>query len=129
NPIRAKMAQHPEDSEYTSIQERISAKETTLKAFGDHDEDIPFTLDDYLTLIDCTGRAIVGESKDYIPAELPDILARMGLNSNIWLDEIRYFDTWYYKAIGNIENLRKYCKSINQKWIKGLPKISVTVNG
>ncbi|MCF6301572.1 MAG: hypothetical protein L3J52_10735, partial [Proteobacteria bacterium] len=67
-----------------------------------------------------------GESKGYIPDELPDILLRMGLNGNIWLDEIKYFDKWYYKAIGTVESLRKYCKSIKQKWIKGLPKNNVS---
>ncbi|VAW39671.1 Mobile element protein [hydrothermal vent metagenome] len=124
NPIRAKIAQTPEDSDYTSIQERIKQKNSKLKIFGKHDTDIPFALDDYLALVDCTGRAIIAESKGYIPAELPEILTRLGLNSNIWLDEIKYFDTWYYKAIGRIENLKKYCKSIQQQWIKGLPKVN-----
>jgi len=128
NPIRAKMAQCPEDSEYTSIQERLLSKKTTLKTFGKHDEDIPFALSDYLALVDCTGRAIVGESKGYIPAELPDVLARLGLNSSIWLDEIKHFDKWYYKAIGTVDNLKRYCKSIGQKWIKGLPKVTIPVN-
>jgi REP element-mobilizing transposase RayT len=122
NPIRANMAQCPEDSDYTSINERIFQKKTTLKAFGNKAEDIPFTLDDYLQLVDYTGRAIISKTKGYIPDELPAILLRMGLNPNIWLDEIKYFDKWYYKAIGTVETLRKYCLSINQKWIKGLPK-------
>ncbi|MCF6317743.1 MAG: hypothetical protein L3J83_00440, partial [Proteobacteria bacterium] len=128
NPIRAKMARTPEDSDYTSIQERILGKETRLKIFGKHDEDIPFALVDYLQLVDCTGRAIVGEAKGYIPNDLPDILARVGLNSNIWLDEIKYFDKWYYKAIGTVDNLKKYCKSIKQKWIKGLPRDKMILN-
>ncbi|VAW46692.1 hypothetical protein MNBD_GAMMA02-1620 [hydrothermal vent metagenome] len=41
---------------------------------------------------------MVNETKGYIPNELPGILAKMGLNSNIWLDEIKYFDKWYYSA-------------------------------
>jgi len=125
NPIRANMSSSPEDSEYTSIQDRVlnKNKKLALKTFGNHDEDIPFSLDDYLHLVDSTGRAIVGENKGYIPADLPDILLRMGLNSDIWLDEIKYFDKWYYKAIGTVDNLKKYCQSIQQKWIKGLPKM------
>jgi hypothetical protein len=122
NPIRAKISQSPEDSQYTSIQERILNNKTLLKSFGTCDNEIPFALDDYLCLIDATGRAIVGESKGYIPDDLSDILRRLGLNSDIWLDEIKYFDKWYYKAIGTVDNLKKYCQSIHQKWIKGLPK-------
>ena len=127
NPIRAKMAQCPEDSDFTSIQERIYQKQTKLKKFGSLDNGTPFALDDYLHLVDCTGRAIIDESKGNIPDELPEILLRMGLNSDIWLDEIKYFDKWYYKAIGTVDNLRKYCKSINQKWIKGLPKENIKI--
>jgi len=127
NPIRAKIAQCPEDSDFTSIQERIYQKQTKLKKFGSHDNDIPFALDDYLHLVDCTGRAIIDESKGYIPDDLPEILLRMGLNSDIWLDQIKYFDKWYYKAIGTVDNMRKYCKSIKQKWIKGLPKENIRI--
>ena len=127
NPIRANMANSPEDSDYTSVQERIVSKKTKLKTLGNHDEDIPFALDDYLQLVDCTGRAIVGESKGFVPDDLPDILHRLGLNAEIWLEEIKFFDKWYYKAIGTVNNLKKYCKSINQKYIKGLPKLKVPV--
>ena len=126
NPIRANMAQCPEDSDYTSIQERILSKKTNLKAFADQnnrDKDLAFSLDDYLHLVDCTGRAIVNEAKGYIPDDLPDILLHMGLNPDIWLDEMKYFDKWYYKAIGTVDSLKKYCQSIKQKYIKGLPKI------
>ncbi|MCF6319125.1 MAG: transposase [Proteobacteria bacterium] len=127
NPIRAKMAQSPEDSDYTSVQDRILDKKTSLMTFGNHDDDISFALDDYLHLVDATGRAIVGESKGFIPDDLPEILQRLGLNGDIWLDEIKYFDKWYYKAIGTVDNLKKYCRSIQQQWIKGLPKVKLIV--
>ncbi len=127
NPIRAKMAQSPEESDYTSVQERILNKKTKLKTFGNLSDDIPFALDDYLHLVDATGRAIAGESKGFILDDLPEILQRLGLNVNVWLDEIKYFDKWYYKAIGTVDNLKKYCKSIQQKWIKGLPKSCIPI--
>jgi hypothetical protein len=154
NPIRAKMAESPEDSDYTSIQERMTKKKTKLKSFGNLDGDIAFAMDDYLCLVDATGRAIVSENKGYITriipdnspssirayvkirsrrffsTDLPDILHRLGLNSDIWLDEIKYFDKWYYKAIGTVDKLKKYCQSIGQKYIKGLPKhVSLNNNG
>jgi REP element-mobilizing transposase RayT len=124
NPIRAKIAQSPEQSDCTSIQERIIVKKTLLKPFGNHDSDIPFALSDYIQLVDCTGRAIVAESKGYIPEQLSDILIRLGLNADIWLDEMKYFNKWFYKAIGTVDSLKKYCQSIKQKYIKGLPKDS-----
>ena len=136
NPIRAKMAQTPETSDYTSIQERTLKKQTKLKPFGasqrnSNEYEIPFALDDYLSLVETTGRAIINEHKGYIPEELPDILQRLGLNNDTWLNQIKYFDKWYYKAIGTVDNLKKYCKSIKQKYIKGLPKtgkVKVVIN-
>ena len=124
NPIRANMAQTLEESDFTSIQERIENKKTVLKSFGNHDEDIPFALDDYLALVDCTGRAIINDYKGYIPDELPNILQRLDLNNDTWLNEIKYFDKWFYKAIGTVDNLKKYCKTLEQKYIKGLLKLA-----
>ena len=122
NPISANMAQSPVESDFTSIQERIENKNTALKPFGNHNQDIPFLLGDYLALVDFTGRAIINEYQDYIPDELPDILLRFGLN-NTWLNQIKYFDKCYYKAIGTVDNMKKYCKSMGQKYIKGLPRL------
>jgi REP element-mobilizing transposase RayT len=74
NPIRAAMAQTPETSDYTSIQERIRAKKTSLLNIGFNENDIPFTLTDYCALVDATGRVIVANKKGFIPDDLPDIL-------------------------------------------------------
>ncbi|MCF6289177.1 MAG: hypothetical protein L3J53_08095 [Proteobacteria bacterium] len=118
----------PEDSDYTSIQERIIQSQTSLKPFGNKQQEINYSISNYILLVECTGRTIVAESKgcipDDLPDDLPDILVRLGLNPDIWLDEIKYFDKWYFKAIGTIDNMKKYCQSIKQKYIKGLPKDS-----
>ncbi len=98
------MAQTPETSDYTSTQERTLKKQTKLKSFGtsqrnSNEYEIPFALGDYLSLVETTGRAIINGNKGYIPQELPDILQILGLNNNTWLNQIKYFDKWYYKAI------------------------------
>ena len=93
NPIRAAMAQTPEDSDYTSIQERIKSKKTSLLNLGFEEEDIPYGLGDYCALVDATGRAIVVNRRGFIPDDLPDILERLNLNSDTWLDELNQFKT------------------------------------
>ena len=54
NPIRAALASTPEQSEYTSIRERVvDAHDTALLRFTDQAEDgIPFKFKDYLKLVD-----------------------------------------------------------------------------
>jgi hypothetical protein len=91
NPIRAGLAKTPEDSDFTSIQERIevSAKRqntnktkqvakqqpTKLHPFKqarkkDTMKCIDFELNDYLRLVDWTGGAIREDKKGSIPNDL-----------------------------------------------------------
>ena len=78
NPIRAAMASTPEQSGYTSIQERILQPENScLRPFAEQDDiGIPFGLKDYLELVDWGGREIKRNKRGYIPASTPPILTR-----------------------------------------------------
>jgi hypothetical protein len=95
NPVRAGMAETPEDSDYTSIQERIKAiiavQVTTSKPSenliptpaglmpfigGEHiekEQGIPFDIADYLQLTDWTGMAIRNEASAPSSRALPTI--------------------------------------------------------
>jgi len=85
NPIRASLARTPEESEFTSIQERIKYPEThSLRPFAEHGKNflgIPFDLTDYLELVDWAGREIKYSKKGYIPAHVPPILTRLGMDA------------------------------------------------
>ena len=120
NPIRAAMAQTPEDSDYTSIQERIKAKKSPLLNLGFDDGDIPFGLGDYCALVDATGRAIIANKKGFIPDDLPPILNRLNLNSDTWLDELNQFKTKGHTAVGTVQQLKDFCKSVSKKWRNGI---------
>ncbi len=120
NPIRAAMAQAPEDSDYTSIQERINSKKSTLLNLGFGEDDIPFGLGDYCALVDLTGRAIIANKRGYIPEELPPILNRLNLNSTTWLDELNQFKTKGHTAVGTVQQLKDFCKSVSKKWRTGI---------
>ena len=115
NPIRAAMAQTLEDSDYTSIQERIKSKDSKLLNLGFGENDISFTLSDYCQLVDATGRSIRVDKKGYIDDSLPPILKRLGLDELTWLDELNQFKTKGKKAIGTIQKLKQYVKNIRHK--------------
>ena len=76
NPICAAMAQTPEQSDYTSIQERIRhPRNEALMPFKQQDENsIPINLKDYLELVDWGGREIKRNKRGYIPGSAPSIL-------------------------------------------------------
>lgn len=120
NPIRAAMALTPETSDYTSIQERIKDKKSNLLSFGSKENEIPFGLADYCDLVDATGRIILTDKKGFIPDELAPILQRLNLNSNTWLGELLQFKTKGHTAVGTIQQLQDFCKSLKKKWRSGI---------
>ncbi len=118
NPIRAAMAKTPEESDYTSIQERITNNKSDLMPFGD--DDIPYSLSLYLELVELTGRAVLETKRGFIPKDLPDILERLNLNPDTWLDELNQFKTSRVTAVGTVSQLKEFCQSVGKKWRTGI---------
>ena len=121
NPIRAAMARTPEQSDYTSIQERIKDTEKScLRRFGNEDENsIPFNLKDYLELVDWGGREVKRNKRGYIPANAPPILTRLNMDASPVLDYLARDDLPSFGALGPVSMLRAFAKSIGRKFIKG----------
>ena len=121
NPIRAAMARTPEQSDYTSIQERIKDTENSrLRPFGSEDENsIPINLKDYLELVDWGGREVKCNKRGYIPANAPPILIRLNMNASPVLDYLARDNLPSFGALGPVIKLRAFAKSIGRKFIKG----------
>jgi REP element-mobilizing transposase RayT len=127
NPVRAAMAQTPEGSDFTSIQERIkptfdlqqsihSQREREDLLSFDHSlkpllsfdgaitdsqqSGIPFNFTDYLELVDWTGRAILLNKRGAIPNHLPTILNRLAINQKTWLSSSTQFETLHRQRFG-----------------------------
>jgi len=121
NPIRAAMAKTPEQSDYTSIQERILHPEThILRPFAEQETDgIPFNLKDYLELVDWGGREIKQHKRGYIPASAPPILIRLRMDAAPVLDYLARADLPGFGAMGPVSMLRSFAKSLGRRFIKG----------
>ena len=109
NPIRAAMARTPEQSEYTSIRERVvGAHDTPLLSFNDQAEDgIPFKLKDYLELVDWAGRAIKENKRGYIPSGMPPILTRLGMQATLVFEYLAKHEKHTSAALGPVSMLRE----------------------
>jgi hypothetical protein len=136
NPIRAKLADRPEASDFTSIQDRIrhyqKAVEQTggsaeaeatapahLEPFvgGEHPDKptgLNFSLPDYLALTDWAGRAIREDISGAIPSELAPILERFNIDPAAWLDSVKNYNT----VIGTREGIKQFTQAIGsgRKW-------------
>jgi len=121
NPIRAAMAKTPEQSDYTSIQERIRqpASDGLWPIDAQQDSAIPFNLKDYLELVDWGGREVRRDKRGYIPANTPPILDRLKMDTTPVLEYLAKDELPSFGALGPVSLLRAFAESIDQKFIKG----------
>lgn len=126
NPIRAGLALVPEHSSYTSVAARIRGRDAHLVAFIDRAvvgrESLPLTQREYVALVDWTGRQIRPDKRGHIPARVPLLLERIQVGEARWMREMKHYGTWYYRAVGSISALERYCAHLKQQWLKGMAR-------
>ena len=122
NPIRAAIATTPEQSEYTSIKERIDKPENIyLRPFSDSVDDgqgIPYGLKEYLELVDWAGRAIRHGKNGYIPNDTPPIIARLSMKPGD-LSHFLVSKQIFPRVLGPIEKMRNMARSLGGQFFKG----------
>ena len=122
NPVRAAIARTPEASEHTSVKARIEGRDCHLLAFANTDQTdhlIPIRQKDYLSLVDWSGRQFHAKKRGRIPEHLPAILERLDIDSRQWITELQHYGRRYYRAVGSVQALQRYCQHLGQKWLKG----------
>ncbi len=147
NPIRAGMAETPERSDYTSIQERLGITPTNVAVAQRLDDtvdthkdvtapslmpfseaikydtpcnELPYSMIDYIELVDWTGRTIRDDKRGHIPVGVPQILKRLNIDPQQWLGTCTRIEDDYYLAIGPVATLEKFAMRLQQRWLKGI---------
>ena len=117
NPIRATMAKTPEQSDHTSIQQRIKKAINTqqpgrrdqqpesLFPFvgyprNDMPQGLPFRLNDYLELVDWSSRILREDKKGAISDHLPGILQRLDMDTKQFIYLTRNFEHPFKNLVG-----------------------------
>jgi hypothetical protein len=81
---------------------------------------LPVSVDEYLELLDWTGRQVVAGKRGVIDEAYPPILERLGLRASAWLEVIENFDIWFHGAVGQAEALAQHAARTGRHWIQGL---------
>lgn len=123
NPIRAKLAETPEESDYTSIKQRLDGEPPSQSlpplllpfASQGHPDDLPYVFTDYLMLVDWTGRAIRTDKRGHIPARLAPILQRLGLDDTHWLRQVTMFRRQGIRAVGDRVHCQQFALHCGQQ--------------
>jgi REP element-mobilizing transposase RayT len=154
NPVRAGIAATPEDSEFTSIYQRIREMREAPSPENESEPQpqiplmpfqaghasvpvLPYRLQDYLLLVDWTGRVIRegpencscvssvhairgGRKRGAIDSRLPSIIQRLNIDADAWQVAMRPRGNVFGRAMGRLDHLRLHAKTLGQSWIKGL---------
>ena len=126
NPIRAKMADSPETSDFTSIQLRIKAAlngeqpDSLLPFVGNEHHEMSkglmFNAKDYLQLIDDTGRIQRHDKRGVISHSSEQLLYRLNIPAENWLKMTAEFSKIFKGAVGNTQELTAYCEHLERKY-------------
>jgi hypothetical protein len=127
NPIRAKLADTPENSEFTSIAERIQASQIAgdnlesskqpkeLMPFSSSESHalpaIEFSFKDYLELVDTTGRILREDKPGKILDHHEPILSRLNLIPSGWLTIVKNLETEFFYVLGHSLKFNTFAKS------------------
>ena len=148
NPIRAGLARTPEESDHTSVQERIRTRQRWLrrrprsaqakgrhKPAPRHAEDcwlapiglttrgdgrrslVGLALDDYLRLVDATGRMARAGKRGAVPAALRPILQRLEIDVDRWRSTMRGARRMFGTAIGHASSIAEEAARRGTRWV------------
>jgi hypothetical protein len=131
NPVRAEMADTPETSSYTSIQERLQPVFDLQQAIDDQADSgdlldfamplkplmpfenrllnepqsgILFNFEEYLALVDWTGRIIRSDKQGRIEGALPPILDRLEITVDQWRINTSQFEAIHPKRFNRLQS-------------------------
>lgn len=80
---------------------------------------LPITVDDYLALLDASGRLLQRGKRGSIPAHLVPILERLGIQTRLWRDLIWHFDDWFGHLVGSSQALVDRARQAGRHWYRG----------
>jgi len=135
--LRREAVETPGKSDYTAIQRRIqevpgtgrtrnvSEMHRLLDFAGDErwngPDGLPFCLDDYIELVDWSGRIVREGKRGAIPEYLPPILDRLEIDGCSWLRTIRRGQRLeFHHAVGRASAIKLAAAQFGRAFFKGL---------
>jgi len=87
---------------------------------GDEESGLPFYFSDYLELVDWTGRVIGEDKRCSIPADVPPILTRLGLEAQSWIETVRHYRRHFYDYVGPADVMTQCSHALGRSWLRGV---------
>lgn len=130
NPIRSRTVGSLESSDKTSVKQRL---QTMAKQFSEapvplrqftgmanrDNEGLPFNLQDYLQLVDWSGRCVREDKRGAIHGSSPPILDQLGIAAEEWLPTVSALQDRYQLVMGSPEKMRLHAESRGGSFYRG----------
>ena len=127
NPVRAGIADDPQESEFTSLRHRLDHQslDKPVVALNGESPSMPFDpieLTDYVSLV----RWTADSQSDQRQGTSPDVhpcLTRSHTNTDSWFRDHLPKPNHWQRAIGSIGSLRTHAAEIGQCWVRSRSKV------
>jgi REP element-mobilizing transposase RayT len=144
NPVRAGIAKTPESSQFTSAsvatkkrrsraqaqrggwlspvalaRDHASEAKTVPRHLASNRGCVSMSQEDYLKLLDWSGRQLRRGKHSTIPETLPPKLTRLGISEDGWLTLVKDFGRVFHRAAGNPASLSREATRRNRRWLQG----------
>ena len=81
---------------------------------------LPMTLEEYLSLLDWTGREIRAGKRNAIPSELAPILQRLHVREATWIEAVEEFDKQAGRVVGRASQMIEAARRAGRRWFRGV---------
>src|SRR5262245_12611121 len=78
------------------------------------------SLDEYLKLLDWTGRRLRSDKRGAVPADLAPILDRLRINDSAWLDAVEHFENRFGRIVASATRLADRAAEAGVRWFRGV---------
>ena len=137
NLVHAKICDQLEDSEHTSITQRIESVKKKGQGRGESEEIHPLrpvaglktelalsvSEADYLAIVRWTGQQARPDKRGVLKADAQIPPHKLSAIDNVpkrWINQVQGTECVFYRAIGSAEALKSKAKEIGQRWLKGV---------
>ena len=98
----------------------LTGQTTGDKTPQNHERWIPYEIQDYLELVDWSGRAIIQGKRGSIPNDLPPILDRLKIDPENYVRFIsRTQKSRFHGFIGTVKSMRSLAQDFGRSFLKG----------
>ncbi|MGF1762792.1 transposase [Aliivibrio kagoshimensis] len=131
NPIRANMVDSLETSDFTSVKERLAALKSNkmtppcLHPFignptNEMSKGIPFKLEDYLEVVDWSGKQIRPSKRGAINASAPPVLQQLKFKQQEWLKLCTTLEQNHASIVGEVKSYSHAIHKLHRKRTTGI---------